>query len=83
MPNIKSAIKRVKTTETRNSRNVAQRSAMRTAIKKVEEAAATNADNKQELFVAASKKIDSAVSKGLIHKNKAARNKSRLAAKVK
>ncbi|EUJ32823.1 30S ribosomal protein S20 [Listeria floridensis FSL S10-1187] len=56
MPNIKSAIKRVKTTETRNSRNVAQRSAMRTAIKKVEEAAVNGADNKEELFVAASKK---------------------------
>ncbi|EUJ17671.1 30S ribosomal protein S20 [Listeria kieliensis] len=83
MPNIKSAIKRVKTIETRNNRNVAQRSAMRTAIKKVEEAAANNADNKEELFVAASKKIDTAVSKGLIHKNKAARDKSRLAAKIK
>lgn len=35
MPNIKSAIKRVKTAETRNSRNASQRSAMRTAIKKI------------------------------------------------
>ncbi|WP_163653034.1 30S ribosomal protein S20 [Listeria sp. PSOL-1] len=82
MPNIKSAIKRVKTNETRNNRNVAQRSAMRTAIKKVEVAAANHAENTQELFVAASKTIDSAASKGLIHKNKAARDKSRLAAKV-
>lgn len=38
MPNIKSAIKRVKTAETRNSRNASQRSAMRTAIKKFDEA---------------------------------------------
>lgn len=82
MPNIKSAIKRVKTTETRNSRNAAQRSAMRTAIKKFEEAAANNADNAQELYVEASKKLDGAASKGLIHKNNAARNKSRLAAKL-
>ncbi|WP_099221166.1 30S ribosomal protein S20 [Listeria costaricensis] len=82
MPNIKSAIKRVKTTDSRNSRNVAQRSAMRTAIKKVEEAAANGAENTQDLYVAASKKIDMAASKGLIHKNKAARDKSRLAAKL-
>ncbi|WP_239254002.1 30S ribosomal protein S20 [Listeria ilorinensis] len=82
MPNIKSAIKRVKTTDSRNSRNVAQRSAMRTAIKKVEEAAANGAENTQELYVAASKKIDMAASKGLIHKNKASRDKSRLAAKL-
>lgn len=79
MPNIKSAIKRVKTAETRNSRNASQRSAMRTAIKKFDEAAA---DNAKDLYVEASKKLDSAVSKGLIHKNNAARNKSRLAAKL-
>lgn len=41
MPNIKSAIKRVKTAETRNSRNASQRSAMRTAIKKFDEAVQT------------------------------------------
>lgn len=82
MPNIKSAIKRVKTAETRNSRNASQRSAMRTAIKKFDEAAANNADNAKDHYVEASKKLDSAVSKGLIHKNNAARNKSRLAAKL-
>lgn len=82
MPNIKSAIKRVKTTDNRKNRNIAQRSAMRTAIKKFEEAAANNADNAQALYVEASKKLDSAVSKGLIHKNNAARNKSRLANKL-
>ncbi|HCJ4334591.1 TPA: 30S ribosomal protein S20, partial [Listeria innocua] len=54
MPNIKSAIKRVKTAETRNSRNASQRSAMRTAIKKFDEAAANNADNAKDLYVEAS-----------------------------
>ncbi|CAM4301933.1 30S ribosomal protein S20 [Listeria booriae] len=82
MPNIKSAIKRVKTTETRNSRNASQRTAMRTAVKKFEQAAENNADNAKELYVEASKKLDSAVNKGLLHKNNAARNKSRLAKKL-
>lgn len=82
MPNINSAIKRVKTAETRKNRNASQRSAMRTAIKKFDEAATNNADNTKDLYVEASKKLDSAVSKGLIHKNNAARNKSRLAAKL-
>ncbi|AQY51201.1 30S ribosomal protein S20 [Listeria weihenstephanensis FSL R9-0317] len=82
MPNIKSAIKRVRTTETRNSRNTSQRTAMRTAVKKFEQAAENNAENAKELYVEASKKLDSAVSKGLLHKNNAARNKSRLAKKL-
>ena len=42
MPNIKSAIKRVKTTEVRNAQNTTVKSAMRTAVKKVEAAIATN-----------------------------------------
>jgi small subunit ribosomal protein S20 len=79
MPNIKSAIKRVKTTEARNAQNTTAKSAMRTAVKKVEAAVTLNdaAATKEALVVAASK-LDKAAAKGLIHKNAAARKKSRL-----
>ena len=76
MANIKSAIKRVRTTETAEERNISKKSAMRTLIKKFE-AAPT-----EELYRAASSSIDKAASKGLIHANKASRDKARLAAKL-
>ncbi|MBC8079975.1 MAG: 30S ribosomal protein S20 [Gorillibacterium sp.] len=83
MPNIKSAIKRVKTNEARRVRNASQKSALRTAIKTFENAATTgNGDSAQETLVQATKKIDKAVTKGLIHKNTANRKKSRLAKKL-
>ena len=82
MPNIKSAIKRVKVAEKANIANSQARSAMRTTVKKAEQALATGAENAQELVVAASKALDKAASKGLIHKNAAARKKSRLAKKA-
>lgn len=55
---------------------------MRTAIKKFETAVAEGAENAEELLRAAHKTIDGAASKGLIHKNKASRDKSRLASKL-
>lgn len=82
MPNIKSAIRRVSTNNAANERNSRQRSAMRTAIKKFETAVTMNAENVEELYVKASSAIDKARKKGLIHKNKASRNKSRLASKL-
>ncbi|QCR32946.1 30S ribosomal protein S20 [Lysinibacillus sp. SGAir0095] len=82
MPNIKSAIKRVKVAEKANLANSQAKSAMRTTVKKAEQALANNAENASELVVAASKALDSAASKGLIHKNAAARKKSRLAKKA-
>ena len=82
MPNIKSAIKRVKVAEKANVANSQAKSAMRTTVKKAEQALATGAENAQELVVAASKALDKAASKGLIHKNAAARKKSRLAKKA-
>ncbi|KGR83506.1 30S ribosomal protein S20 [Lysinibacillus odysseyi] len=82
MPNIKSAIKRVKVAEKANAANSQAKSAMRTTVKKAEQAIATGAENAQELVGAASKALDKAVSKGLIHKNAAARKKSRLAKKA-
>lgn len=83
MPNIKSAIKRVKTSEKRRLRNASQKSALRTSIKAVEVAVDNNDANvAKEAFLQASRKLDKAVSKGLLHKNAAARKKSRLAKKV-
>ncbi|NEW65439.1 30S ribosomal protein S20 [Carnobacteriaceae bacterium zg-84] len=82
MPNIESAIKRVRTAEKANFLNNTQKSAMRTAIKKFETAAAEGAENAAELLKVAQKAIDEAATKGLIHKNKANRDKSRLAKKL-
>ncbi|MFJ7665918.1 30S ribosomal protein S20 [Lysinibacillus sp. NPDC097195] len=82
MPNIKSAIKRVKVNEKANIANSQAKSAMRTTVKKAENAVAANAENAQELLQAAYKSLDKAASKGLIHKNAAARKKSRLAKKA-
>ncbi len=77
MPNIKSAKKRVLTIQRKADENVLKRGSMRTAIKK----AVSNADNK-DLVNEAVKKIDKALSKGVIKKNTAARKKSRLMKKV-
>ncbi|KKB36407.1 30S ribosomal protein S20 [Bacillus thermotolerans] len=82
MPNIKSAIKRTRTIQDRTERNNQEKSAMRTAVKKFETAAANNAENVQELFNQAVKSLDQAASKGLIHKNAASRQKSRLSKKL-
>lgn len=82
MPQIKGAIKRVRQNYKVTPTNSAQKSAMRTAIKQAEQAAQENADNKEALFNDAVRAIDMAESKGLIHKNKAARDKSRLSKDV-
>lgn len=83
MANIKSAIKRAKTSEKRRAHNASMKSAMRTAIKKFEALVeAKEVEKAQEAFVIASKKLDKAASKGLIHKNVASRQKSRLAKKL-
>lgn len=79
MANIKSAIKRAKTNEVRRARNAAQKSAMRTSLKKF--ITAVEAQNKEEaavLLKEATRSLDKAVTKGIIHKNAAARKKSRL-----
>ncbi|MCP9328437.1 30S ribosomal protein S20 [Liquorilactobacillus satsumensis] len=82
MPIIKSAIKRVTTNEKANVRNAAKLSATRSAVKKFENAKTAGADNVDELYKAAVKAINQAKSKGLIKANKAARDKSRLAARL-
>ncbi|HCD2779516.1 TPA: 30S ribosomal protein S20 [Staphylococcus aureus] len=78
MANIKSAIKRVKTTEKAKARNISQKSAMRTAVKNAKTAVSNNADNKNELVSLAVKLVDKAAQSNLIHSNKADRIKSQL-----
>lgn len=79
MANIKSAKKRVKTNEVRALRNKSVRSDLRTAIKKADIAVANDAADKAEVVKTAIKKVDMACTKGIIHKNNAARKKSALA----
>lgn len=81
MPIIKSAIERVRTNEKAAARNASQMSTMRTAIKKFDKAKLAGADNVDDLYKSAIAAIDRAHSKGLIKANKAARDKSRLAAR--
>ena len=84
MANIKSAKKRAKQTVVRTARNSAQRSQLRTAVKKVLKALESNdATGAQEAFNVAQPILDRFSSRGLIHKNKAARHKSRLTARIK
>ena len=84
MPNIKSAKKRVITDEIKRIRNNDKLSSMRTAEKKVKLAVKEgNKEKAMDLLKDANKKLDKAASKGLIKKNKAARDKSKLDKAVK
>ena len=73
MPNIASAKKNMRKSRAATVRNRAQRSALRTALKK-----AKAPDASAEVKLAASRMLDRAARKGLIHKNNAARHKSHL-----
>ena len=84
MANTKSAEKAARQAIKHRAANVALRSRLRTAIRKASEAGASgNAESARTELKNAQPIIDSMVSKGLIHRNKAARHKSRLAAKAK
>lgn len=77
MANIKSQIKRIKTNNKAHERNKAVKSSLRTASRRVREAlAAGDVDRAKELARDAGRKLDKAVSKGVIHKNQAANRKS-------
>ena len=83
MANIKSQIKRIKTNEKRRQRNQSVKSAVKTAIRAFREAAeAGDKEKAGELLVSTSRKLDKAVSKGVIHKNQAANKKSAMAQRV-
>jgi small subunit ribosomal protein S20 len=80
MANIKSQMKRIRTNELRRQRNQAVKSELRTYIRRFREAAAAgDKDKAQAELLAASRKLDKAVSKGVIHRNQAANKKSALA----
>jgi small subunit ribosomal protein S20 len=77
LPNVKSAEKRMRTNKIREQRNKSARSRLRTAIKKARQA--QNTDSADSAFLEAKSLLDRASRKRLVHPNKAARLKSRLA----
>lgn len=81
MPKIKSAKKAMRQARSRTVRNRGQRSELRTAVKRVR--AATTPEAATKAYAVAAKLLDRAARKDLIHKNNAARHKSRLAALIK
>ncbi|GAA2037192.1 30S ribosomal protein S20 [Pseudokineococcus marinus] len=83
MANIKSQKKRILTNEKARLRNKAVKSELKSAVRSVREAADSgDRDKAQSALVRASKRLDKAVSKGVIHKNQAANRKSALAKRV-
>lgn len=81
MANIASQKKRNRQNVVRRSRNRRVNSQIKTLVKRTE-AAAEAGESTDELYRATQKRIDSAVSKGILHPNTAARTKSRLAARI-
>ena len=79
LPNIKSAIKRVKVSEKKNLRNRIVKSKVKTAIKKFDAELAENPANAGAQYSATTSAIDKAAAKGIVHKNTANRKKARLA----
>ncbi|MGC2941452.1 MULTISPECIES: 30S ribosomal protein S20 [Brevibacterium] len=83
MANIKSQIKRNKTNEKARQRNKAVRSEVRSYVRVVREnIAAGNKEEAQQAYAVAARRLDKAVSKGVLHKNNAANRKSRLATQI-
>ncbi|MGH3494624.1 MAG: 30S ribosomal protein S20 [Sciscionella sp.] len=80
MANIKSQVKRIATNEKARQRNKAVRSSLKTSVRKFREAVAAGDKAKaNELLQTASRSLDKAVSKGVIHRNQAANRKSSMA----
>ena len=83
MPNIKSSVRSVKTDAERHAKNFAVRSTVKTVTRKTLEAInGKQADEAKTLLTTAVSTIDKAAKKGVIHKNAAARKKSRLMKKL-
>ena len=84
MPNIKSAIKRVKVNEKKNAQNRAMKSQINTAVKKFKLAVdKKDLEEATKLYNELASLVDSAASKKVIHKNTASRKKARLAVMLK
>ena len=83
MPNIKSSAKRDQLAKARNAKNKAEKSALKTAVKKFDAAVAEgNKEAAVSTYKVAVKAVDKAVGKNLIHKNNAANKKSKMALKL-
>ena len=83
MANIKSQVKRIRTNERQRLRNQSVKAALRTAIRNFRSAADSGDKEKaSELLTAASRKLDKAAGKGVIHANQAANKKSAMAVQV-
>ena len=83
MANIKSQIKRIKTNEKARLRNKSVKSSLKTAVRKFREAADTgDAATANAALLDASKMLDKAASKGVIHANQAANRKSAIAKRI-
>ena len=83
MATIKSQIKRIKTNEKARLRNKSVKSALKTAVRKFREAAAAgDTDTAMAQLRVASRQLDKAASKGVIHTNQAANRKSAMAKQV-
>lgn len=82
MPNHKSAEKRVRQNERRRVVNRSNRSRLRTAVKELRSVLDKDGKNATELLPKTVSEIDKAVQKGVLHRNAAARQKSRLTARV-
>ena len=83
MANIKSQIKRNRTNEQARLRNKAVKSSLKTAVRRFREAAdAGKADEAKELARAATRALDQAASKGVIHANQAANRKSAISTRA-
>ena len=83
MPNIKSAIKRVEVSRKRAAKNASNRSAIKTAIKKFDDAMTSDSTDKiKTTFTKAISLLDRAAQDGLIHRNAVARRKSKLTKKL-
>jgi len=81
VPNIKSAIKRVEIARVRTIKNAAAKSSLRTAIRRFEQSLSTDEETANITLSKVTRALDKACSNGLIHKNLAARKKSRLTKK--
>ena len=86
MPHKESAKKALRQSNKRRLQNRSQRSALRTLIKSFHaslENAEASADDREKLFRQVTKRLDQSAAKNMIHRNKAARTKSRLSARLK
>ncbi|MDD2457241.1 MAG: 30S ribosomal protein S20 [Eubacteriales bacterium] len=79
MPNIKSAIKRVKVIAKKTAANKIKKSEIRTAVKKTKAAVASSVEGAADMIQSTQATLDKAAAKGYMHKNTVARRKSRLA----